>query len=41
MVPYEQAGAQHSQSPVWPKVRTGDGASMRLPELKRESILGP
>src|ERR1700756_1818241 len=36
--PRKQAGARHSRSPVLPWVRTGDGASMRRRELKRESI---
>jgi hypothetical protein len=38
VLPHKQAGAQHSQSPVIAKVRTGDGASMRPGDLKRELI---
>jgi len=34
----EQAGAQHSLSPVMPRRRSGDCPSMRLHGLKRELI---
>lgn len=34
----EQAGAQHSRSPVMPRRRSGDCVSMRLRDLKRELI---
>ena len=34
----EQAGAQHSLSPVMPRRRSGDCLSMRLRDLKRELI---
>jgi len=34
----EQAGAQHSLSPVMPSRRSGDCLSMRLRDLKRELI---
>ena len=36
----EQAGAQHSLSPVMPRRRSGDCWSMRLRYLKRELIRG-
>ena len=36
----EQAGAQHSLSPVMPRRRSGDCRSMRLRDLKRELIRG-
>jgi hypothetical protein len=34
----EQAGAQHSLSPVMPRRRSGDSLSVRLRDLKRELI---
>jgi hypothetical protein len=34
----EQAGAQHSLSPVMPRRRSGDYLSVRLRDLKRELI---
>ena len=39
--PLEQAGAQYSLSPVMPGRRSGDGASMRRRDLKRELIRTP
>lgn len=38
MPPYAQAGAQHSRSPANARIRNGDATSMRLIDLKRESI---
>jgi hypothetical protein len=34
-------GSKHSQSPVMPSTRSGDGASMRRRDLKRELIHAP
>jgi len=40
-LPLEQAGAQHSLSPVMPGRRGGDSASMRRKDLKCELIHAP